>query len=766
MAAEKVIDPHVQQTPTHGVRKNLEDVARLRVAQLVLLVVVVVALALATAVTLFSMNKARERYDRDAAIATRLIDMREQAHFVLEEFLRRQAAGEKSIPWAIVGRMQTLAVSVSREADEERRIDPGSPQAAAARRTMAEFDVAIKGARDFIIKGQGRDVPLPDSTRLRDATVVRFFAALRDWTTAGQQRAAASLADQNARIRTLVMWMAALLTALLVGAVLVYRLFGRAQAHLVRGFAETAAEQSALRRVATAAAESDDVTHVFETIAEEVRGLLGADAGWLDQIDNDRATTVAQTGSPKLLALVAPASADDPRGAVHPDSVRGRAMSTGEPARVADYNEVPELMPKPFRDAGVRTSIAAPVVVDGRPWGVIVVVAGAPEQLPEGCEERLMPFARLAGVAIENAEARHVLAERASTDPLTLLPNHGAFQQRLAEETMRARDAGRHLGLVVMDVDHFKAVNDTFGHPVGDRVLGDVARRLRELVRDGEMLARTGGEEFAWILPGTDRHGATAAGERAREAIRGAPFDGVGVVTLSAGTCDLDVADDPHDLLAKADQALLAAKAQGRDRTVAYDVEATRTGTSSRAARFEQARALEALHALARAVDARHADTMDHAHRVADVATDLARGLGWERRDVDLMRDAALLHDVGRVGRPVEAAGAAGADHAALGAQLLADVLTPLQARWVGGHLDPPRRPDSTSDLAYEGTHVLAAADVWDGLLHGDGRRAPLPFAAALRTLHEMGGERIDAAVVAALTAELTATMGTRKGGT
>lgn len=761
MAAEKVIDPHAQPS-TQGVQKNLDDVARLRVVQLVLLVAVVAALTVATVITVFTMNQARDRYERDAAIATRLIDMREQAHFVLEEFLRRQANGEKSIPWAIVGRMQTLAVAVSREADEERRIDPGSPQATAARRTMAEFDVAIKGAREFIQSGQGRDITREESDRLRDETVVRFFAALRDWTTAGQERAADSLADQNALIRTLLMWMALLLTGLMAGAVLVYRLFGRAQRRLMRGFAETAAEQSALRRVATAAAESEDVTHVFETIAEEVRGLFGADAGWLDQIDGDRATTVAQSGRPALIAL---AGSGDPRTTVHPDSVRGRAVRSGAPARVADYEAVPDLMPKAFRDAGVRTSVAAPVVVDGRPWGAIVAVAGTPEQLPEGCEERLMPFARLAGVAIENAEARHVLAERASTDPLTLLPNHGAFQQRLAEETMRARDTGAHLGLVVMDVDHFKAVNDTFGHPVGDRVLGDVARRLRELVRDGEMLARTGGEEFAWILPGTDRRGAAAAGERAREAMRCAPFDGVGVVTMSAGTCDLDVADDPHDLLAKADQALLAAKAQGRDRTVAYDTEAARAGTSSGSARFEQARALEALHALARAVDARHADTMDHAHRVADVATGLARALGWERRDVELMRDAALLHDVGRVGRPAQGTAAAGADHAALGAQLLADVLTPLQARWVSGHLDPPRRPDGANDLAYEGTHVLAAADVWDGLRHGDGRRAPLPFATALRTLHEMGGERIDAAVVAALTTELTASTGAREGG-
>jgi diguanylate cyclase (GGDEF)-like protein/PAS domain S-box-containing protein len=162
------------------------------------------------------------------------------------------------------------------------------------------------------------------------------------------------------------------------------------------------------------------------------------------------------------------------------------------------------------------------------------------------------------------------LAQLAAEDPLTGLLNHRSFHERLGDEIARAGRAQRPLALVLMDLDHFKRVNDSLGHPVGDEVLVEVAERLRGVTRAGEHLARIGGEEFAWLLPEADAAGALAAAERAREAVRGTPLARVGTMTLSAGVCALSEAGgDARELYRLADTALYRAKAGGRDRAVA-----------------------------------------------------------------------------------------------------------------------------------------------------------------------------------------------------
>jgi diguanylate cyclase (GGDEF)-like protein len=162
------------------------------------------------------------------------------------------------------------------------------------------------------------------------------------------------------------------------------------------------------------------------------------------------------------------------------------------------------------------------------------------------------------------------LERLASEDPLTGLANQRVFQRQLASETARAMRHGRPLSVAVLDLDHFKDVNDRYGHIVGDRVLREVARRLGGLVRESELLARVGGEEFAWILPDADGAGAFAAAERARFALAAEPLAPVGRLTLSAGVCDLAATAEASELFGCADEALYQAKRTGRDRTVRY----------------------------------------------------------------------------------------------------------------------------------------------------------------------------------------------------
>ena len=174
------------------------------------------------------------------------------------------------------------------------------------------------------------------------------------------------------------------------------------------------------------------------------------------------------------------------------------------------------------------------------------------------------------------------LKRLATQDPLTGLANHRAFHERLAVEVSRAQRHGRPLSVAVLDLDHFKEVNDQHGHPTGDRVLRETSERLRHLVRDGELLARVGGEEFAWILPDADGPGAFAAAERARDAIGASPFLQVGKLTLSAGVCELAAAGSAQHLYRLADQALYWAKQHGRNQTARYVAEPAASAPSRR----------------------------------------------------------------------------------------------------------------------------------------------------------------------------------------
>lgn len=162
------------------------------------------------------------------------------------------------------------------------------------------------------------------------------------------------------------------------------------------------------------------------------------------------------------------------------------------------------------------------------------------------------------------------LVETARTDELTGLPNRRAFNEELARALARAARSGEPLSLCVLDLDHFKNVNDRFGHQVGDEVLANAAEVLRVSLREGDLAARYGGEEFAALLPATDSATAYAVAERVRAAIAGAAARPGLQVTVSIGTASATAeADcDASDLLRRADRALYAAKRTGRNRVL------------------------------------------------------------------------------------------------------------------------------------------------------------------------------------------------------
>ncbi len=161
--------------------------------------------------------------------------------------------------------------------------------------------------------------------------------------------------------------------------------------------------------------------------------------------------------------------------------------------------------------------------------------------------------------AHQQVQQMHTLAR---TDPLTGLPNRLALSEHLEQESHQAHG----LYVVLLDLDHFKQINDRYGHTVGDGVLREVGRRLRTSLRKGDLLGRWGGEEFMIIMRGDSQHDVLAAVERLREDIAFWPFDGVGAVSASFGVAEGHMGDSIHSLLDRADKALYQAKHLGRNR--------------------------------------------------------------------------------------------------------------------------------------------------------------------------------------------------------
>jgi diguanylate cyclase (GGDEF)-like protein len=177
--------------------------------------------------------------------------------------------------------------------------------------------------------------------------------------------------------------------------------------------------------------------------------------------------------------------------------------------------------------------------------------------------------ARVAERTAALERANEELAALAHQDGLTGLRNRRAADERLAHELARHRRLRRPLGVLLADIDHFKSINDRHGHAVGDAVLRAVAQRLAASLRETDLAARFGGEEFLVLLPETDRAGLARVAEKLRAAVEALNLEQVGTVTTSlGGAVAEDGAGDAALLLERADQALYGAKAAGRNRVV------------------------------------------------------------------------------------------------------------------------------------------------------------------------------------------------------
>jgi diguanylate cyclase (GGDEF)-like protein len=250
------------------------------------------------------------------------------------------------------------------------------------------------------------------------------------------------------------------------------------------------------------------------------------------------------------------------------------------------YRDDPEL---PAREQagmdewGELSNMSLPLVYRGTVIGLIDVGESREMRRWTDDDKRvLQAIADQAAIAIVNARAYAALAEQAVTDGLTGLFNHRHFNEHLRQEVTTARRYGQDLSLMMVDVDDFKAFNDRYGHPRGDKVLADVAGILRQGTRnDVDILARYGGDEFMVILPqaranGLEPTAARNVAERIRAALRAHRFESVEgrsdvALTVSIGVAGIGLGGYTHDeLLSSADKALYLAKHQGKDRVCVF----------------------------------------------------------------------------------------------------------------------------------------------------------------------------------------------------
>ena len=250
------------------------------------------------------------------------------------------------------------------------------------------------------------------------------------------------------------------------------------------------------------------------------------------------------------------------------EGVTGRALREGQTVNVPRTDLDPDASHVAGTEEEVEALICVPLIVEGETIGALNLYRGGEDVAFDDQEAQVIErFAAMVALAFSSARQREMLRTQARTDPLTGLLNRRAYYERLTEELARAGRTGSPLSVVLLDIDRFKPINDTYGHAEGDRVLCAIGEVLQATVRIDETVARFGGEEFALIAAGAEPVQAVEAADRARAAIARVSAHGK-ALSASAGVATWPAhGSTPDELLEAADRALYQAKNAGRDRT-------------------------------------------------------------------------------------------------------------------------------------------------------------------------------------------------------
>ncbi|MBX3073884.1 diguanylate cyclase [Candidatus Obscuribacterales bacterium] len=391
-------------------------------------------------------------------------------------------------------------------------------------------------------------------------------------------------------------------------------------------------------------------------------------------------------------------------------------------------------------------------------------------------------------VGVVNARLYATVQRQATTDGLTGLFNHRTGQEKLADQMKQAERYQRRISVIMLDVDHFKSINDTHGHPAGDTVLKSVAKLIRNSCRDVDIPVRYGGEEFLLVLPEVTQDGATVVAERIRVALKSEPIKHEDVeisITGSFGVASFpDDADSQQAMLDLADKALYLSKRMGRDQVhtaadlmfepapeqdkktedVAKDL---RDGPFTPPVISEEARQHEELvpevvdmvKSLAASLYAKSDYNKQHHLEVARMSELLAKVMGLSAQQVEQIRVAGLLHDVGVLQLPQELLHKEGQltreereqvnQHATLGAQMLrpvralkdiCEILENHHERWDGTGYPKGLKGENIPLPA----RIVAIVDSYHAMISERPYRPAMTHDEALRVLKDGAGKQWD----------------------
>lgn len=394
------------------------------------------------------------------------------------------------------------------------------------------------------------------------------------------------------------------------------------------------------------------VRAALDTLAE---GLLVLDGqGRIVMANKSFATTVGQ-GPDQLQGRIAAdlpwLGEQDPENLPWNDSLRDNTQRIGVPLQLktGEYDE-----------RSFHVNVAPIYGEDGKSRGALASFDDVTE-LEVKKYELLKMLKTLKASREEIQEQNEQLKLLATIDPLTECMNRRSFFPLFDQHWKDAQTDDKPLCGFMVDIDHFKSINDNHGHAKGDEVLKGVAACLREQVGDEGLVCRFGGEEFCVLLPGYDVQSAVALAEKIRVTMSEIDFE-ILKITASLGVSSIHLgASSPQEMLEQADKCLYVAKRSGRNQVVAYTREMEKIEVDeSKVRRTKQSTEKTSSHthipfpavaSLMSALSYRHAETADHSTRVADLCVAVARGL-MSVSEAYILEIAALLHDIGKIGVP------------------------------------------------------------------------------------------------------------------
>ena len=393
------------------------------------------------------------------------------------------------------------------------------------------------------------------------------------------------------------------------------------------------------------------------------------------------------------------------------------------------------------------------------------------EELGEAHEELKMMEEEVRANNEALTEANEQLSELASKDSLTRVFNHRVAVEILDQEFARSARHARPCALLFFDLDHFKALNDGYGHPVGDAVLFELAHIAQQTLRQGDALGRWGGEEFLAILPETSREAARQMAERLRTTVAAHLFTGGGGIRL---TCSIGVSvfpdhgTDRETVLSAADSAMYAAKKSGRNRVcVADDPEVQMFALQPSVTKSREELDFHGMiKALSGLLDARDGYTGAHTANVSKLAFQIAMALGMSPSEARMVEIAGQLHDIGKIGIPdailhkpsqlTEDEWELMRSHPRIGSKIINHI--PAFKACIGAihshheRWDGQGYPDQLmGDAIPLGARIIAVVDAFDAIVTDRPYHHAQPAHWALEEIQRCAGSQFDPHVVAAL---------------